>query len=107
MNDKPKWTAGPWETRDGKKTLFIVQPHQFIESGIYVAEVSLAAWHPVGISMVAREEKKANARLIAAAPELYEALEYALKCCYEGDVSEYEPSSWMAKARAALAKARG
>lgn len=49
------------------------------------------------------ENAEANARLIAAAPELLEALEYTLKCLMQTDVGEahYQP------AIAAIAKARG
>ncbi len=50
-------------------------------------------------------ELEANARLIAAAPELLEALEEAVfwDSHDEGDV----PAVWLDKAKAAIAKARG
>lgn len=51
---------------------------------------------------------EANARLIAAAPEMLEALRDALRCCYEADIGgERDPDSWMGKAAAAIAKAEG
>ena len=48
-------------------------------------------------------QRVADARLIAAAPDLLEALEYTLKCLMQTDVGEahYQP------AIAAIAKARG
>jgi hypothetical protein len=50
------------------------------------------------------EELEANARLIAAAPELYEALESAMKTA-EFEKHPFRP--WHDRARAALAKAIG
>lgn len=100
MSDEPKWTPGPWVLLDGHKRLIIVQPHKYIESGVYVAEVSLEAWRP--------EERKEtathDARLIAAAPELYAALDWIMR--YVEDGSLPAPGN-IKDARAALAKARG
>ena len=56
--------------------------------------------HMVGYS----QEDFANARLIAAAPDLLEALEYCLDCL--GDEFAL-PSDCQSTARAAIAKARG
>jgi hypothetical protein len=86
------WTGGPW-CRAGvkRKGLQIVSP-----SGRYVADCNQS----VGITP---GEKNANARLIAAAPSLYEALS-GLMDAYQGD------SGWQerrAKARAALSAAEG
>jgi hypothetical protein len=53
------------------------------------------------------ENPEADARLIAAAPDLLEALEFAV---YEqfGDVPvSYPLSAWIIKAQAAISKARG
>lgn len=83
-----KFTAGPWE-----------------------AEPSHASMDPV-ICMVAGlvisckdtdYNKKANAHLIAAAPELYESLEDVLGLI----TPEFEQSPMVSFAKAALAKARG
>jgi hypothetical protein len=52
------------------------------------------------------EASEADARLIAAAPELYEALEAILKHDAEQEVSAISTIDEIA-ARAALAKARG
>ena len=114
----PKWTPGPWETRPGNKSIFVVQPHQFIEHGIYVAEVSKEAWHPMGLEEMGAA-RDANAHLIAAAPELYEALAF-VECGFcHNQIGYTGPGTqplaerdWRgcptcSKARAALAKARG
>jgi hypothetical protein len=50
------------------------------------------------------EENKANARLIAAAPELLEALQDAMKVAIH---EEHPFRSWHNKAKAAIAKATG
>ena len=51
--------------------------------------------------------QEANARLIAAAPELLEALEYVVDAWIDGNGSEWNQSDAAAKARAAIAKATG
>lgn len=51
------------------------------------------------------KEKRANINLVAAAPELYEALQQLLDCCTSDD--PYGAVPLIAKADAALAKARG
>ena len=54
---------------------------------------------------VAFEEGKANARLIAAAPDLYEALsEMVTRYEAKADMSDVEAIEWHRRARAALAK---
>lgn len=70
-------------------------------------------WFPVAVGMecvgigvgATNSEAKANARLIAAAPELYSALEAMLKDAEER-LTEV-PNPIYHSARAALAKARG
>jgi hypothetical protein len=51
------------------------------------------------------DENEANARLIAAAPELLEALEEAIY--WDGYDDHGEPAVWLTKARVALTKAQG
>jgi hypothetical protein len=65
-------TPGPWEVRTGQRTTFIVQPHQFIESGVYVAEVSPQAAGADGRPIP--EQRAADARMISATPDLAKAL---------------------------------
>ncbi len=98
----PKWTPGPWENvRD-----------DFIEAAngtVVVEQINNE------LGLLADEEITANADLIAAAPALYEALEYAypfLRYCqheHMGDIdgNESEKLIALAKASAALQKARG
>ena len=82
-------TPGPWIIMEGTDWV-IVSP-----------EVSVAAvYTPRGV----REVRQANARLISAAPDLLEALNYALASHTE-DVMM--PDDWMDFARAAIAKAKG
>ena len=56
-----------------------------------------------------RDESLANAHLIAAAPELLEALEYLASLAEEAmrEVGEYDIEAELAEARAAIAKATG
>lgn len=64
---------------------------------------SIGVWD-CGIAIVYRdEESEANSRLIAAAPDMYEALELVAK---SGAFSCFEDSMWDA-VNDALAKARG
>ena len=87
-----KHTAGPWES--------------FVNSGVVgvvAAEADVA--HCRGDHLIldtsrAIAEDVANARLIAAAPELLEAL----KAWFKNDISTTE---WLRIARAAIAKAEG
>ena len=53
------------------------------------------------------EQAKANARLIAAAPELLEALEEVLPDGVTIRDDTFDAEGWLAKARAAIAKVRG
>lgn len=87
-----KWTPGPWVEREKG-----VHPHPYV-CGEY-KEYEFGLDRPVVCYLVGCRTE-ANAHLIAAAPDLYEALEEIIKVHGEaGPVS--------AKAIAALAKARG
>ena len=86
------FTKGPWpveRTGDGKR---YVVGNKLVEGYYEVAEVYSDDCDP--------DEAKANAHLIAAAPDMYEALEE----CVAFTGAHGGP---FAKARAALAKARG
>ena len=54
------------------------------------------------VAMCEGDNTQANAHLIAAAPELLEALEEMIK-----GVEEYDETAGLSKARAAIAKAKG
>ena len=89
---KTKFTPGPWE-----KGGLIVDAR-----GIIIRQ----QWEGTRII----DEIEPNAHLIAAAPDMYEALEAAIleygKPGGPWNVPS-SPGSWIEKARAAIAKARG
>lgn len=79
-----KFTTGPWlANRDGD--VFAGQDFICCSGRVYDRT----------------EEDKANSNLLAAAPELYEALKAALEVHGDGEYS------WVSGARAALSKALG
>jgi len=94
-----KHTPGPWEqgTQTRGSTTLVAR----IETGFAVAEMRNVHF---------REEAEANARLIAAAPELLEALQLAysvlMDCIPDADCDLYKRDA-RRKARAAIAKAIG
>jgi len=95
------WTKGPWEVRQSQiGTLYV--------SSTEGREVARVIFRPFG-------EHEANARLIAAAPDLYEALSDAvmfielvrLRARREGDTQqEIEAQDALRNAQSALTKAR-
>jgi hypothetical protein len=90
MNET-KHTPGPWEAR--RRSLIIGAVYEvwaYIPESIPITEVSNGA----------------NARLIAAAPELLEALKDLLFFCEEMDPKAAWLEPWN-KAKAAIAKAEG
>jgi hypothetical protein len=67
-------------------------------------------WTVASINKNREPEHKANARLIAASPELLEALQSIVECCEEShSARDYASRQTEIRgiARAALAKARG
>lgn len=102
-----KHTAGNWKTRKGFSayTIEIFAPDPEIKK----------PFKPTELAVVEADtpEGKANARLIAAAPELLEALQMMLGCELMGGdqrkgLGPDKPgTSPVAKARAAIAKATG
>lgn len=112
-----KWTPGPWAVgRSADNTPLVMVPVHVSEgSGFGIAHINRLP--RMGS---ARGDMDANAHLIATAPELYDALEWALDILDMTDtfLSENLPDAWTgldldadrnakAKARAALSKARG
>jgi hypothetical protein len=83
-----KHTPGPWKVTQHDMGAFIRCPADYIIAG------------PVDT----RRGHEANARLIAAAPELLEALREFVEA-FEGCYADGEPA--MIKAKAAIAKATG
>lgn len=99
-----KHTPGPWEVCDAKR------PDGFhIRSNARHWSIA-AAYHMAGCSDpsldISEGEAAANARLIAAAPELLEALEVAEDVLSSIDGDSVHPCT-LHKIRAAIAKARG
>ena len=96
MSKKPKFTPGPW----------LIGEDQCVDETWSIVTTS-------GGSIIAnvndRHDRKANAHLIAAAPDLYEALEKLRS--YSDAIAagriNYRPGDHIAVADAALAKARG
>jgi len=82
-------TPGPWRIEEFRKGSYLITARN---AG--TAREGIVAQHVPGI---------ANARLIAAAPELYEALENLIDFLFHGKKN----CQAILRAKAALAKARG
>lgn len=91
-----KHTPGPWRVGKGGPNMC---PTVGTEKGLMVAMVAYGDGHPT----------QANARLIAAAPDLLEALEGMERALLQmmDDPSRADEMSVVIKARAAIAKAKG
>jgi len=96
MSQENKWTPGPWRVDDDG----VDYPLIIGNDEKYVCEI---LFHPQPSQQVA------NAHLIAAAPDLYEALETAESCIVDvvGAFGVKVPDEILQEIRAALAKARG
>jgi hypothetical protein len=93
-----KHTAGPW-LRSVAFGVYEIVPRNI--SNINV----ICKWHHTDVSRENQSEVEANARLIAAAPEMLEALEaYTKYIQHEADSNLDEVEN---KMLAAIAKARG
>lgn len=89
-----KFTAGPWSLKTRQSAY---RSDVEIEDGICGADGEQI--RVFGVTLTASNEARANARLIAGAPELLEAL--------RGIVDNGLSTSRIANARAAIAKATG
>jgi hypothetical protein len=87
----PKHTSGPWEIEERFSGSYAIEPN--------VAWLGASSSHQPG-------ENLANARLIAAAPDLYHALWLARSYAYKTGMSTAYPREWE-KMNQALAKAKG
>ncbi len=101
MTDQPKWTKGPWPIKPTGDFKRIVIGDGLVDGpgGYEVAEVYSDDCD--------RDEAMANAHLIAAAPDLYAALERALNFIANTESEMGEALPCGDAARTALAKARG
>lgn len=99
MSDAPKWTGSPWH----------VVPYGDGDSLVICSDVKgdwrIAFMATHGGSLSSWEKIQADAELIAAAPDLYEALDQLLDDMGETGLSVCQAAKDQAKA--ALAKARG
>ena len=107
MSIEKNWTPGPWsiEQDDGRLSILAPAPHNLV---YVIAERIGGQVRPdANGRFTDRSEVNANASLLLAAPDLYEAL---LDVCTSND--EVAHPQWKGSpneiaARAALAKARG
>lgn len=103
-DSKMGFTPGPWSIRHHKKLdpAWADRPRNVLDSQGRI----LVTWVDTGgVSWQAGGEKRANAHLIAAAPDLYAALESVQRCA-EGS-GPFEIADLNRQVLAALAKARG
>ena|ERR1051325_10031204 len=105
----PDWTPGPWIAKDTMKGDYEFSIHSADAAGSIVAQVGGFRYAPRSLQVTA-----ANARLIAAAPELYAALESIVERPPEPYLPGDDVLAGMDRvrarfdaARAALKKARG
>ena len=97
MTDQPKWTKGPWAVERNKRTwgwVDVVGPSLGVGGPTQATDLTLAD----------EVKRIAEAHLIAAAPDLYAALERLVDAVSGLSAGV---ASISADARAALAKARG
>ena len=105
MTDQPKWTKGPWPIKPTGDFKRIVIGDGLVDGpgGYEVAEVYSDDCD--------RDEAMANAHLIAAAPDLYAALDNLETAATGAGVPHQQERKLLHEcitaARAALAKARG
>jgi hypothetical protein len=101
---EPKWTPGPWRCDDGA-CIWAPDARANIAAVSELRATTTVQFTPAEIRSADRNEIYANARLIAAAPELYEVLADFVKSYDEPGTINV--NSFIPAMRAALAKARG
>lgn len=99
-------TPAPWHVSEGRSIQAAWETHEIVQ----VCSISTSHWStspghddvPLNRSRNERmrSESEANARLIAAAPELLDALRRVID-------SPFEPDKWRINVEAAIAKAQG
>ena len=99
-----KYTKGPWTILNGNGDRICAEKNGMLF--VQVATVDIDSLFPMRRPPI--EQRKANARLIAAAPDLLEACEAVQRDCDLGE-SKYSQLEWAAiqKCVAAIAKATG
>lgn len=111
-----KFTKGPWKAGGESQELLSNGKLTRRYIPIYEASSLHPHWarneptdhpHPIIAGVHICEESDANAHLIAAAPELYDALEWIFKATKDELGSNFTESSMGKSIAATLAKARG
>lgn len=91
-----KWTSGPWRVESLEPEIQTIRSQH-----IYIASIYDSA---------AQKQNGANANLIAAAPDLYDALQDTLNMLRAAHIQcgvHHDGNKRVQKVRAVLAKARG
>ena len=95
-----KYTPGPWNANFTRFSRWVV--------GFHITDPKHGSLRPIcEMGAMNPDEIAANARLIAAAPELLEALMLAESVYRQNCVNEGEPSSVLDAMQAAILKATG
>lgn len=102
-----KHTPGPWVVWDGNVKVYAGPVDENTTCCISGYRCKIAECDDLYDENMTEEEAEANARLIAAAPELLEALEWIVNPDYAiGSNAEYKHAA-VEVAKAAIAKATG
>lgn len=110
-----KFTPGPWtfervdlQTKGMADTTYqhIRAGHVGVADTYHCAPLAIEGFGPMSGYIPPRHGNPADARLIAAAPDLFAACEAVLRW-YEVDSSEFNREAAIAACRAAISKARG
>jgi hypothetical protein len=96
------YTPGPWAIEKDSKDIVKVRAYATVATC-----TTAGLWDSKRTQVISPEECMANARLIAAAPELLEALEFALAALEDVFGKNKVDVGAINTARAAIAKARG
>jgi hypothetical protein len=115
MSTETKWTPGPWVVDGGSPSLIWAEGRERRRlGGLLVQGLLVADLAPRTVNNVPPiDERRANARLIAAAPKMYEALRAVmpsgkhLKGCNHLNRADRSCTMPCAEVRAALAAADG
>jgi hypothetical protein len=101
---KTTWTPGPWLILTAKGYPYAIQASHVSPNTPGVIR-DITRW--AAISMPSSKEGQANARLIAAAPEMAEALEALASAFISHTQWSGEPPNEVVNARAILARING
>jgi hypothetical protein len=109
-HSKTKFTPGPWSKSDNYNVISKAFPKNIMVASITLQTTSIT------MNEVERSETQANAALISAAPEMFEALEYLMEeqelgpelvSLLEALMVTSRGKKAVTKIQAALKKARG